>query len=227
LVFHPDLHCIVTGGGLSAARDRWISSRPDFLVPVRVLSKIFRAKLLHRLAQISPTRSSARRLLLQAAARDWVVYAKPPLAGPSQVLHYLGRYTRRIAIGNERLRALEGGRVSFAYRDRRRGNRQRILTIDAAQFVRRFLLHVLPRGFARVRHYGLQANGCGRRLLDRARDLLGAPRPPVSESAAAISWKQLYQRLTGRDPDLCPYCQCGRLRVVEVLLPTVRRGRSP
>jgi len=229
LVFHPHIHCIVTGGGLSASRDRWISTRPNFLVPVRVLSKVFRGKLLHHLAQDLPPGSSLRHQLRQAFAREWVVYSKAPMAGPEQVLRYLGRYTHRIAIGNERLVQLDGGRVTFAYRDRRRGNRRRRLTIDAPQFVRRFLLHVLPPRFVRVRHYGLQANGCRTRLLAQARAFLCAPAPPRPESITRIPWKDLYLQITGRDPDLCRACGRGVLRVIGVLAPTLPApcGRAP
>jgi hypothetical protein len=229
LVFHPHIHCIVTGGGLSPSHDRWISTRPNFLVPVRVLSRVFRGKLLHLLAQDLPFGSSLRQQLRQALAREWVVYSKPPMAGPEQVLRYLGRYTHRIAIGNERLVQLDGGRVTFAYRDRQRGNRRRRLTIDAPQFVRRFLLHVLPPRFVRVRHYGLQANGCRTRLLDKARAFLRTPTPPTPESTCRIPWKDLYVQITGRDPDLCRSCGRGVLRVIAVLAPTllVPDARAP
>src|SRR5206468_180713 len=162
LAFHPHLHCIVTGGGLATSRDRWIASRPGFLVPVRVLSRVFRGKLLERFDHTLRKRTSGvgpplgHQLLRQAASREWVVYSKAPLAGPPQVLRYLGRYTHRIAIGNERLVTLQEGRVTFRYRDRKRGDAKKLLTLEAPHFVQRFLLHVLPRGFVRVRHFGLQ-----------------------------------------------------------------------
>jgi len=151
------------------------------------------------------------------------------MAGPEQVLRYLGRYTHRIAIGNERLVQLDGGRVTFAYRDRQRGNRRRRLTIDAPQFIRRFLLHVLPPRFVRVRHYGLQANGCRTRLLDKARAFLRTPTSPTPESTCRIPWKDLYVQITGRDPDLCRSCGRGVLRVIAVLAPTllVPHARAP
>ena len=178
LAFHPHVHCIVTGGGLTQSRDRWISSRPGFLVPVRVLSRVFRGKLLDCFDRTLQTHTAGlgaslgHQLLRQAAAREWVVYSKAPMAGPEQVLRYLGRYTHRIAIGNERLVALQEGRVTFRYRDRRRGNARRVMTLEARDFIDRFLLHVLPRGFVRVRHYGFQANGQRRHLIARARQLL-------------------------------------------------------
>ena len=136
------------------------------------------------------------------------------MAGPAQLLRYLGRYTHRIAIGNERLVALEDARVTFRYRDRKRGNAKKLLRIDAPSFVQRFLLHVLPRGFVRVRHFGVQANGCRTRLLEKARLLLGSPAPPKADPSIRESWQDLFRRLLGRDPSRCPYCQNGVLRFV-------------
>lgn len=225
LAFHPHLHCIVTGGGLAVSGDRWIACRPGFLVPVRVLSRVFRAKLLERLDRalqtgtLNPGASLGHRLLRQAASREWVVYSKAPMAGPAQVLRYLGRYTHRIAIGNERLVALTEGRVTLRHRNRKRDGRQEHLTLDASAFVQRFLQHVLPPGFVRVRHYGLQANGCRSRLIARARELLHAPRPPQPDHTHRESWQNLFQRLTGRDPTRCPYCDKGTLRIVALDAP--------
>ena len=226
LSFHPHLHCIVTGGGLDAARNRWIAARPGFLVPVRVLSRVFRGKLLQLFEHALTTRSAGigdsfgHHLLQQAAAKTWVVYSKAPMAGPDQVLRYLGRYTHRIALGNERLLALQDGRVSFRYRDRRRGNQRKVLTLPASEFVRRFLLHVLPRGFVRVRHYGLQANGCRTQLLAQARQILGSPAPPHPSPHQHESWQDLLHRLTGLDPSRCPYCKVGILRMVSSTTPS-------
>ena len=220
LAFHPHVHCIVTGGGLDTTRDRWVSARPGFLVPVRVLSRVFRGRLLQGFSEALRDRSTGvgaslgRQLLRQAAAKEWVVYSKAPMAGPAQVLRYLGRYTHRIAIGNERLVALEDGRVTFRYRDRKHDNAKKLLRLDGPTFVRRFLLHVLPRGFVRVRHFGLQANGCRTRLLERARLLLGSPAPPKGDPSIRESWQDLFRRLVGRDPTRCPYCERGVLRLV-------------
>ena len=232
LAFHPHIHCIVTGGGLTACGDRWIASRPGFLVPVRVLSRVFRGKLLDRFDRSLQTRAAGLgaslggRLIRQAASRQWVVYSKAPLAGPPQVLRYLGRYTHRIAIGNERLVALQDGLVTFRYRDRKHNQPRRLLTIDASTFVQRFLQHVLPRGFVRVRHFGLQANGCRARLIARARQLLRAPAPPQPDRTHRESWQDLYRRLTGRDPARCPYCNQGTLRFMATALPS-QHGRAP
>jgi Putative transposase/Transposase zinc-binding domain len=226
LTFHPHIHCIVTGGGLAVARDRWIASRPNFLVPVRALSLVFRGKLLHRLSaamhdgRLGVSGAAARRQLREAAARRWVVYSKAPMAGPEQVIRYLGRYTHRIAITNGRIVGLEHSQVTFSYRDRRRRTRQRQLTLGAADFIRRFLAHVLPRSFVRIRHYGLLANGCRTRLLARTRVLLNAPAPPeAGPSTTTPSWRDLFRRLLGRDPDLCPSCGTGHLRSVALLAP--------
>jgi hypothetical protein len=233
LAFHPHVHCIVTGGGLDAAHGRWIATRPGFLVPVRALSKVFRGKLLE-LFERSLQQGSAgvgpglgQRLLQQAAAKEWVVYSKAPMAGPAQVLRYLGRYTHRIAIGNERLVSLEAGQVTFRYRDSRHNNAKKLLRLDAPGFVQRFLLHVLPCGFVRVRHFGLQANGCRSRLLAKARQLLGSPAPPAGDPSIRESWQDLFRRLTGRDPTRCPYCERGVLRLVASPRPLEEPTRGP
>jgi hypothetical protein len=233
LSFHPHIHCIATGGGLDAAQQRWVSARPGFLVPVRALSRVFRGKLLESLEgtldsdRSAPRPPLGRRLLRQAAARQWVVYSKAPMAGPEQVLRYLSRYTHRIAIGNERLVALEDAQVTFRYRDRRRGNAARLITVPAADFVRRFLLHVLPPRFVRVRHFGFQANNRRRLLTARARILLGSPAPDWPERTERELWQDLFLRITGRDPLRCPFCEDGRLRLVAAALPTDLHSRSP
>lgn len=219
LTFHPHIHCIVTGGGLDASGQHWIRAQPGFLVPVRVLSRVFRGKLLETFERAlhaggsGLSASLGRQLLRQGAAKEWVVYSKAPMAGPEQVLRYLGRYTHRIAIGNERLLALQDGMVSFRYRDRRHANATRVMTVGARDFVRRFLLHVLPRGFVRVRHFGLQANCRRSHLITQARQLLDQPAPPVASPPPRESWQDLFRRLTGQDPMRCPFCQEGTLRI--------------
>jgi hypothetical protein len=205
LLFHPHLHCIVTGGGLNAARDRWIAARPGFLVPVRALSRVFRGKLLDLLDRSLQQESAVvgpdlgQRLLRQAAAKQWVVYSKAPMAGPAQVLRY---------------------------RDRRDGNLSKQLSLAAPDFVRRFLLHVLPHGFVRVRHFGIQANVCRARLLDRARQALDSPSPAQPDKSCDETWQALFRRLTGRDPNRCPFCGRGTLRSLasDFGIPTLARG---
>ena len=231
LTQHLHVHCLVAAGALSQA-GTWMRSRRGFLFPVKALSMVFRAKFLARLSTVfargvlklsgatAPlSEPPAQRMLLAALrAKPWVVYAKRPFAGPEQVLHYLGRYTHRVAISNERLLALDAERVRFRYKDYSSGSRQRTLQLDALEFLRRFALHVLPRGFNRIRHYGLLANRNKRALLERARAALDAPAPalqtPLSESACAF-----WQRIAGIDLERCPHCGRGRLRLFRVLAP--------
>ena len=222
LVFHPHVHCIVTGGGIDSSGEHWISSRPDYFVPVRVLSRVFRGKLLQALegSMGSMHRVRGTAILRQATSQPWVVYSKPPMAGPQQVLRYLGRYTHRIAISNERIVSMAEGHVSFRYRNRRRGNRACLLTVTGSEFARRFLLHVLPRRFVRLRHYGLFANAHRSARIAKARLRLGAPVAAQPLKAPAESWQELYRRITGREPGQCPACARGTLRIVAILTPT-------
>jgi hypothetical protein len=231
LVFHPHVHCIVTGGGIDAGGERWINSRPRYFLPVRVLSRVFRAKLLQAFtdAMTPAQRARGTAILRQAVARPWVVYSKPPMAGPQQVLRYLGRYTHRIAISNARLVSSADGNVRFRYRDRRHDNRASVLTVTGSEFARRFLLHVLPKRFVRLRHYGLFANAHLSARLARVRGCLGAPVAPRPLIAPEESWRELYLRITGREPDHCPACAGGTLRIVATLPPIhlVTAGRGP
>ncbi len=233
LTHHPHVHCIVPGGGIAPDGDRWIPCRPNFFLPVRVLSRLFRRLMLQRLVAAhgdGALRSfgdhahlsdfDAFRAFLKPLHRsDWVVYAKRPFAGPDQVLSYLARYTHRVAIANSRLVAFEAGRVSFKWKDYRREGQERygLMTLDGGEFIRRFLLHVLPDGFHRIRHYGLFANGARADNIARARRLLDAlpPAPPPAEPDAAPA------------PKPCPCCG-GRLILIEAFERTPpRRAASP
>jgi len=229
LVFHPHIHCVVTGGGLDAGGEHWISTRPDYFLPVRVLSRVFRGKLLQAFEHSSTSCAARTATLRQAAAQPWVVYSKPPMAGPQQVLRYLGRYTHRIAIGNERILSIAEGRVSFRYRDRRHHSRASVLTVTGPEFVRRFLLHVLPKRFVRLRHFGLFANAHRSGRIAAIRLRLGEPGAPQPTKALAESWQDLFRRITGREPDQCPVCARGTLTIVAVLAPTrsVTSNRGP
>lgn len=225
LLYHPHIHCIVPGGGLDATGTRWVAASRDFFLHVRILSTVFRGKLLDMLEQAleagrltAPRRTDVRERLRTAARRRWVVYCKPPFAGPAQVLEYLGRYTHRIAISNERILAMRHGQVTFRYRDRQRGDRSTTLTLPADDFMRRFLRHVLPSGFVRIRHYGLLANGVAAERLARCRELLAAaPLEEPDTEATPESWEDLLLRLTGKDVRSCPRCSLGRMHVVEEL----------
>lgn len=244
LLLHPHLHCIVPGGGLSLDRQKWIASREDFFLPIQVLAGLFRGKLLAAVKEAW----KAGRLLVPEALRDpfvflnlldrlysksWVVYSKPPFGSPEQVLAYLARYTHRIAISNPRLVRLEDGQVTFTYKDYTQGGRRREMTLAAEEFIRRFLLHVLPAGFVRIRYYGLLANRHRTVNLAQCRELLGAE--TTAEAATTVSaesetWQARLAQLTGKDPTLCPHCGRGHLRRVEDLEPALRSGvaeRSP
>lgn len=223
LDFHPHVHCLVTGGGLTADGTAWIRSRPRFLVPVRKLSCVFRAMLLAGLrSHFNPRSARIADLLRRAEAQKWVVYSKAPLAGPEQVLRYLGRYTHRTAISEDRLLTHESGIVRFRCRDRLRRRRSVVTVLSGPEFVRRFLLHVVPPHLVRIRYYGLLANAFKARRLREARDELHASTPV----AVNTSWESLYRDLTGRDPFQCPRCQQGTLRTIE-LIPIAHSGRSP
>ena len=227
LLYHPHIHCIVPGGGLDPTGSRWIPAKENFFLAVRILSTVFRAKLLTGLESavasgcINPCLASGAdvlTLLRRAARRKWVVYSKSPFAGPDQVLAYLGRYTHRIAIGNERIVSMDGEEVAFRYRDRADGDRRKLMTLHAEAFLRRFLLHVFPKGFVRIRHYGLLANSVRRNRIALCRRLLGVR----DEAAAPVPpqrWEELLLRLTGEDVTCCPQCG-GRLRMTRRIEPT-------
>jgi len=190
LVLHPHIHCVVPGGGFSVDRARWIGVRkPTFFLPVKVLSRRFRTQLCSSLRQawdcgqlevpahVLADFAALDRLLAHVVSKEWVVYAKAPFGGPGQVLAYLANYTHRIAISNSRLIAFDGERVTFRYRDYSKDNQPRTLTLAVSEFLRRFLMHVVPTHFVRIRYYGFMANRHRARYLEQARLLLDAPRP--------------------------------------------------
>jgi hypothetical protein len=176
LTHHPHVHCVVPGGGLSVDQSRWIHCRPGFFLPVRVLSRFFRGRFLRLLDNARRQGKLCLHGNLQALSRpvpwadlraklrrtEWAVYSKPPFGGPQQVLKYLARYTHRVAISNRRLLCLEEGRVTFRWKEYRRGAVHPTMTLQAAEFTRRFLLHILPKGFMRIRSFGFLANRCRR-----------------------------------------------------------------
>jgi hypothetical protein len=232
LTFHPHLHCVVTGGGLHPDGQRWVSAKPRFLFAVCILSRLFRGKLLGRLeraleqGEFRLPEREGRDDLRAAARKEWNVYSKPPFAGPQSVLRYLARYTHRIAISNHRLVAHRNGKVTFRWRDRADADRPKNMTLQAEEFLRRFLLHVLPAGFMRVRHYGLLANASRKESLETCRALLGA-QPVPKEPTAPETWQALFEKVTGRDPMRCPKCGLGQLVICDPLEPQIGRGRAP
>ena len=220
MTHHPHVHMIVPGGGITADGSRWISSRPAFLLPVRVLGALFRRLFLARLLQLHDAgrlaffgklsgladRRAFLRHLSPVRKKRWVVYAKPPFAGPEAVLAYLSRYTHRVAISNSRLISFDGANVTFRYKDYRRSgaDRQQVMTLGADEFIRRFLLHVLPKGFHRIRHYGLLAGSARRKSIGLARRLLQVAPPPNDDEP-------------DKPPDIRPPCPCcgGQMIVIE------------
>ena len=221
---------IVPGGGL---RDgRWVAARNDFFLAVRILSTVFRGKLLSAFENAIATKrigdhcggAATVMLLRQAAQKKWVVYCKRPFAGPAQVLAYLGRYTHRIAISNERIVGMDADEVTFAYKDRRDGDRRKELTLPAENFLRRFLLHVVPGGFVRIRHYGLLANSVRRERVALCRELLGVRADDLPE-VPAETWEETLLRLTGKDVTRCPRCG-GRVHTTRTVEPDRRPRRG-
>jgi hypothetical protein len=230
---HPHLHCVVPGGGLSPDGQRWVSCRPDFFLPVRVLGHLFRRLFLELLQkafdsgklQFFAALESLRQpeafaeLVARMKACEWVVYAKRPFAGPRQVLDYVGRYTHRVAISNNRLLDMENGQVRFQWKDYRDDGKIKTMTLSADEFIRRFLLHVLPNGFQRIRYYGLLSNRHRKEKLAQCRRLLGMspPAEQTNPSPAEKDYRDRYEELTCNSLHQCPQCQQGRMLVVEIL----------
>ena len=235
LMLHPHLHCVVPAGGLSSDGLRWIACRPRFFLSVRVLSSLFRGLFLHHLNQAyqqgklqfdGDLEALARPqaftgLLKKARRKKWVVYAKRPFGGPQQVLDYLGRYTHRVAISNHRLVGLEDGRLTFNWKDYRDSGASKPMTLDAVEFIRRFLLHVLPEAFQKIRYFGFMANRHRTDNLALCRRSIQPASPSVSPPLVK-DWKDRYRELTGNDLNVCPACKLGRLIPMETLLPISR-----
>src|SRR5438552_8744658 len=233
LLFHPHLHCVVPGGGISPDRKRWIACRPGFFLPVRVLSRLFRRLFLEHLqATFDQGKlqffSSLERLrdpqaftqyLAPLRQAEWVVYAKPPCDGPAQVLNYLGRYTHRVAISNNRLLGIDHGRDSFRWKGYRHHDCQKTMTLEADEFIRRFLLHVLPDGFQRIRHYGFLGHRYRQAKLALCRQLLGVvvTLTGVVPLKDKPDYHDLYEKLTGKSLRECPVCRRGLMVVIDIL----------
>ena len=240
LTYHPHLHCIVPGGGLSFDGHRWLSSRRNFLVPVKVLSALFRGKMMAYLKQayeaaelifpgrIAPWQDQRAfdQLCRDLYGKDWVVYCKPPISKPEKTLDYLARYTHRVALTNQRLIRLEEAQVLFRYRDSKNGNRIKRMTLPVVEFIRRFLLHVLPDQFIKIRHYGLLSNRCRTSKLRWCKYLLGAV-CAVAEPPVRLTWQQRLHRITGIDPTVCPLCGKGKMVTQRVLEPPWKQRLPP
>ena len=232
LSHHPHIHCIIPGGGISPDRTRWVPCLPCFFLPVRVLSRRFRDLFVQQmrtafangelcfpgaLAELADSAAFAARLD-KLGEIDWVVYAKPPFGGPEQVLGYLGRYTHRVAIANSRLVGLADGQVSFTWKDYRHEGKTKVMTLEAGEFIRRFLQHTVPDGFHRIRHVGFLANRYRTEKLALCRQLLAAPPPAAApDDPSPQRWQDRLRELTGQDVEVCPNCggrmvTCGTLK---------------
>ena len=227
LSIHPHLHCMVPGGGISPDGTRWISCRPNFFLPVAVLARLFRRLFVDYLTQafdagdlqffssLEPLRmrDAFLRHIASSRKKDWVVYAKPPFAGPEEVLKYVARYTHSVAISNNRLLDINDGSVAFRWKDYRDGDCYKTMTLSADEFIRRFLLHVLPDGFQRIRYFGFLANRYRAEKLALCRQLLRMPPPPTREIKK--DYRDRYEALTGISLKTCPLCRCGTMVVIE------------
>lgn len=250
LQLHPHVHCIIPGGGISLDGETWVASRPNFFLPVRVISRIFRGKFIEALRKmvdrgelempedLDPARapSNYQTWINQLYSTEWVVHSKPPFGGSEQGLKYLARYTHRVAISNDRILKLEDDRVHFRYKDYRNGGDWKDTSLHPMEFVRRFLLHILPDGFHRIRYYGLLTHRFRKENLKRCRELLDVAPPESADPEPAPDdpgelWFERVLRLTGVDPTICPLCGEGRLVVIETLEPPANkelpRSRAP
>jgi hypothetical protein len=235
LHLHPHLHCVVPGGGISPDGTKWMACRKrSFFLPVRVLSRRFRNLFLSYLRKVfrhgrlkfhgemsGLNQATAFHDLCRGARRsEWVVFAKPPFGGPEQVLKYLARYTHRVAISNRRLVSVEDGRVSFEYKDYASGNQTKLMTLGATEFIRRFLLHVLPSGFVRIRQFGFLANRARGKKLALCRILLDAP-PPTKMPVIEV-----HRKVDKREDRPCPVCKIGHMILLR-LFPVAQTEAFP
>jgi hypothetical protein len=231
LQFHPHVHCVVPGGGLSPDGTSWIASASNFFLPVRVLSRVFRGKFLAGIraafanGKIHFAADQFEQALSAVISTDWVVYAKPPFGGPEAVLRYLARYTHRVAISNARLLEFKDGMVRFRYKDYAHRNRKRVMTLTALEFVRRLLLHVLPTGFMRIRHYGILANRHRHEKLALCHRLFGTGSAVEPESPETDQITESPSSIT--PTRVCPVCGAGRMIVIEEFPPLPAGREAP
>ncbi len=233
---HFHLHCVIPAGALSINKSKWISTKENFLFHVRALSKVFRAKFIDYLkaafengelifpgkTAVLETERGFSRFIDSLMEHRWVVYCKEPFGGPEQVLDYIGRYTHRVAISNNRIINVKDGKVIFAYKDRKKGDIQRTMTLDAEEFIRRFLLHVLPKGFMRIRHFGFLANRCKKQNIKQIRELKGVSET-VTEKTKKTTQEVMFE-LTGTDITICPSCKKGTMEVIAEITPLWKMG---
>lgn len=238
LMDHPHVHCVVPGGGLSPEGSHWVSSRKEFFIHVRVMSKLFKEKFRAYLKRSYESgellfpdvishlneRYAFERLRRLLYHKKWVVYCKPPFNGAEGVVEYLSRYTHRIAISNNRILKVEDGKVSFLWRDYADNDKVKTMTVEADEFIRRFLLHVLPDGFVKIRYYGLLANRNRKGNIALCRELLGQSKIETKDNDIPEPWQEHFLRVSGVDITTCPLCKKGRLITVEILHPSWCHG---
>lgn len=237
LMDHPHLHCIVPGGGLSPDKKRWLkpkrTKKENFFIHVNVISELFKKKFLYYLKRDYEsgglqfagkiTRLKDKKifkgLIDNLYKKKWITYCKEPFGGPEQVINYLGRYTHRVAISNHRIKNVEKGRVTFSYKDYGDNNKAKEMTLEAEEFIRRFLLHILPDNFYKIRYYGILSSRNKKTKLSRCKRLLGIIETDNAKTKEKKSWKELLYELTGIDIEKCPKCKEGRMKAVETILP--------
>jgi len=243
LIEHPHLHCIVPGGGLSEEENKWKkpkkTKKEDFFIHVNVISDLFKKKFLYYLkrsydkgelrfkGELKNINESItfKKLMNELYSKKWITYCKQPFGGPEQVINYLGRYTHRVAISNHRIKSIEGGNVTFSYKDYRDCNKTKEMTLEAGEFIRRFLLHVLPDNFYKIRYYGILSSRNKKIKLTQCRRILGIKEKINEESVIHKSWKEILYELTGVDLTQCPECKKGKMILVETMM--ARSSRSP
>ena len=230
---HPHVHCIVPGGGYDAVRGRWKSSRNAFLFPVAVLRKLFRGKLmalfteavengtiaLHGKLAVYARKELWLRLVDELYTRQWVVYVKAPFASPQALVKYLGNYTHRVAIANSRILHADHNSVTFSYKDYAADDALKTMTVSTVEFIRRFMMHVLPQGFKRIRYFGFLAPRAREKRLNRCRRFFS--KKPCPKKKRSRPWYQVIRELTGKDPLRCGCCGIGTLRSYRTVRPTV------
>lgn len=231
LTYHPHIHFLITGGGLSEDRERWISSKKNFLFPVKVMSQLFKKIFMKYLIENylngkiveKDSRKNFIQLIREIKYKKWVVFCKPPIRDSKKVIEYFGRYTHRVAISNSRILKLENERVFFKWKDYRDGNKKKIMSLEVFEFIRRFLLHILPKKFVKIRYYGLYANRNRKSTINFIHSLFG---DEIKEKTKMPSnWKELILLLKGIDITVCPVCSKGRMNICKILLPI--KNNSP
>lgn len=235
LIDHPHLHCIIPGGGLSADGNKWVFAKDNFFISVKVLSRLFRGKFLYCLkkaynekklefagrVEYLKNEKDFQRMINDLYKKEWVVYCKPPFKSPQYVLEYLGRYTHRIAISNNRIETIEEDKIIFRWRDYKDSNKNKLMTLDAFEFIRRFLLHILPDKFVKIRHYGILGNRNKKTKLQRCKEILNTESSEEHNNKESNNWQDLLFQLTGIDYRICPSCAKGNMILKETLQPVI------